>query len=229
MKFTWSVHQVTGACAFATTMITFVLATKMTTAANAVLLQYTAAAWVALFSAWFLKEKPARSDWFTILLVSGGMIMFFMDRLTATGIVGNLFGIASGFSFAWVILLTRRQQDTSPFTSIFLGNVLTVLVCIPFMFQKMPDFHGWVGLVLLGVVQMGAAYILFGISTRYINALDAAIILLIEPIMNPVWTFLAIGEVPGPMAVVGGIVILASVTFRVALPWLRLKADTETR
>jgi drug/metabolite transporter (DMT)-like permease len=229
MKFTWSVHQLAGAAAFATTMITFVLATKMTTAANAVLLQYTAPAWVALFSAWFLKEKPTRSDWIVILLVSGGMLLFFMDKLTSTGVAGNLWGIASGFSFAWVILLTRRQQDTSPFTSIFLGNVVTALVCLPFMFQKMPDVQGWVGLVLLGVVQMGAAYIFFGLAARYITALDAAIILLIEPIMNPVWTYLAIGEVPGPMAVLGGVVILASITFRAALPWLRLKPDTETR
>lgn len=223
MKFTWSVHQVAGAAAFATTMITFVLATKMTTAANAVLLQYTAPAWVALFSAWFLKEKPTRSDWVVILLVTGGMLLFFMDKLSAAGVAGNLWGIASGFSFAWVILLTRRQQDTSPFISIFLGNVLTALICLPFMFQEMPDIQGWTGLVLLGVVQMGAAYILFGLATKYITALDAAIILLIEPVMNPVWTYLAIGEVPGPMAVLGGVIILASITFRAALPFIRAR------
>jgi len=223
MKFTWSLHQLAGAFAFATTMITFVLATKMTTAANAVLLQYTAPAWVALFSAWFLKEKPTRSDWMVIFLVSGGMLLFFTDKLTAAGFAGNLYGIASGISFAWVILLTRRQQDSSPFTSIFLGNVLTALVCLPFMFQKMPDVKGWAGLVLLGVVQMGMAYILFGLATRHITAIDASIILLIEPVMNPVWTFLAIGEVPGPMAVVGGVIILAAVTFRAALPYLRAR------
>jgi len=214
MKLTWSFHQLAGAIAYAATMITFVVATKMSTAANAVLLQYTAPAWVALFSAWFLKEKIRRSDWATISLVLGGMVLFFMDKLSLAGFWGNMAAIASGFSFGWVFLLFRRQKEHGPYGSLFLGNVLAGLICLPFMFQGSPDLKGIVGLTLLGVVQIGTAYCLYSIASRYVTAIDAALILLLEPLLNPVWTYLAMGEVPGPWAMFGGAIILAAITFQ---------------
>ncbi|MCJ7499813.1 DMT family transporter [bacterium] len=214
MKFTWSAYQIAGALAYAATMITFVVATRMSTAANAVLLQYTAPAWVALFSAWFLKERVRRSDWATISIVLGGIVLFFMDRLTFSGFWGNLAAIASGFSFGWVFLLFRRQKELAPYGSLFLGNVLAGVICLPWMLQDVPDPKGVLGLVLLGVVQIGLAYILYSVASRHVRAIEAALILLLEPLLNPVWTFLAIGEVPGPWAMVGGAIILGVITFQ---------------
>jgi len=197
MKFTWSFYQLAGAGVYAANMVTFVVANKMTTAANTVLLQYTAPAWVALFSAWFLKEKIRRSDWMTI---------------------SNISAIFSGFCFAWVFLLFRRQKEHGPYGSLFLGNVLAGLICLPFMFQGSPGGTDLAGLLLLGIVQIGVAYSLFSVASRYITAIDAALILLLEPLLNPVWVFLALGEIPGTWAMVGGAIILSAITFQAVIP-----------
>jgi len=218
MKFTWSFYQLAGAGVYAANMITFVVANKMTTAANTVLLQYTAPAWVALFSAWFLNEKIRRSDWVTISLVMSGIVLFFMDKLSFAGFWGNISAVVSGFCFAWVFLFFRRQKEHGPYGSLFLGNVLAGLICLPFMFQGSPGGKGLVGLLLLGVVQIGVAYSLFSVASRYITAIGAALILLLEPLLNPVWTFLALGEIPGTWAMVGGAIILAAITVQAVIP-----------
>jgi len=223
MRITWSFHQLAGAAAYAGVMITFVLATKMTTAANAILLQYTAPAWVALFGPWFLKERARPSDWATIAVVTGGMVLFFFDKISITGTWGNLLAVFSGFCFGWVFLLTRRQKDTSPFESVFLGNVLTALAALPFMVGETPDARALLGLVLLGVIQLGLAYVLFASASRYVTALDASIILLLEPILNPVWTMIFLGEKPGPWSLLGGAVILGAVTLRAAWPYIKFQ------
>lgn len=214
MRFTWSFYQIAGAFAYAANMVTFVLANKMTTAANAVLLQYTAPAWVALFSAWFLRERIRRSDWVVISLVMGGIVLFFMDRLTFSGFWGNISAIASGFVFGWVFLLFRRQKEHAPYGSLFLGNVLAGIICLPFMFQGSPGTKGLVGLLLLGIVQIGVAYSLYSVASRHVTAIDAALILLLEPLLNPVWTYLGHGEIPGRWAMVGGAIILGAITWQ---------------
>ncbi len=111
MRMTITTTTLWGAVAYAGTMITFVAATKLTTAANAILLQYTAPAWVALFGTWFLKERTKRSDWLILALVMAGMVLFFLDELTLMSRWGNIIAITSGFCFAWVILITRKQRD----------------------------------------------------------------------------------------------------------------------
>ena len=214
IKLTWSFYQLAGAGVYAANMVTFVVANKMTTAANAVLLQYTAPAWVAFFSAWFLRERIRRSDWVTIALVTGGIVLFFMDELSFSGFWGNISAVASGFAFAWVFLLFRRQKEETPYGSLFLGNVLAGIICLPFMFQSSPGGTGIIGLLFLGTVQLGIAYSLYSVASRHITAIDAALILLLEPLLNPVWAYLALGEVPGKWAMVGGAIILGAITFQ---------------
>ncbi len=221
MRITWSLHQLAGAAAFASNMILFVAANKMTTAANAVVLQYTAPAWVALFSAWFLREKIRKSDWLTITVVSGGIVLFFLDKVTLGGAWGNLLALASGFSYAWVFLLFRKQRDLDPYGSLFLGNVITAFVCAPFMFQGSVGIHGIIGLLTLGVVQIGIAYILYSIAIQHVTALDASIILLLEPILNPVWTYLTLKEAPGFWALAGCAIVLGAITYQTSAPYLR--------
>lgn len=216
-KITWSAAQVGGALAYAATTIFFVTATKLTSAANAILLQYTAPIYVALLGAWLLKERTKLYDWIAVLLVVGGMALFFLDNLSMKGILGNVIGALSGVSFAFLAIFLRMQKNESTLESIFLGNILTALIGIPFMLQSGPGTSGWWYLLLLGVVQLGIPYILYAKAIKYVTALEAILIPVIEPILNPVWVFLLLGEAPGLWAIAGGIVVLSAVTVRCIL------------
>lgn len=213
-KLNWSPVQIGGAVAYASTVISFVAATKSTTAANAILLQYTAPIYVAIFSAWFLKERTKLIDWVTIFFVIAGMLLFFVDNLGTGGYYGNLLAIFSGITFAAITMLMRKQKDTSPLESIFLGNVLTAVVSLPFMFQSAPSPTSWIGLILLGVFQLGLSYVLYSAAIKHVTALEATLIPVIEPILNPIWVFFMYGELPGTWAFVGGLVVIVSVTLR---------------
>lgn len=213
-KLSFSRAQLGGALAYAGTVILFVSATKLTTAANAILLQYTTPIYVALFGAWFLNEKPTLADWATIGVIAGGMGLFFLDQLSGGGMLGNLCGLGSGATLAVFVLCMRRQKDASPFGSVLLGNVLTAVIALPFMLDSAPAPGGWVNLVLLGVFQLGIAYALYSYAIKHVTALETTLIGAIEPVLNPVWVFLLLGEKPGGWALLGGVVILTAVTAR---------------
>jgi drug/metabolite transporter (DMT)-like permease len=197
-------------------MITFVTANKLTTAANAILLQYTAPVWIALLGAWFLGERATRADWITILVVFGGMGLFFCDDVRFSGVAGNLVALASGVAFASMTLLLRKQKDTSAEESIFLGNLLAGIIGLPFMLHSglLPDARSWVALGLLGTVQLGLSYLLYARAIRHVTALEAVLIPVIEPILNPVWVLLALHERPGPLSLLGGVIVLSAATLR---------------
>ncbi|KXG75733.1 DMT family transporter [Thermotalea metallivorans] len=213
-KFHWSKEQILCALAYAATVILFVIANKMTTAANAILLQYTAPIYVALFGFVVLKEKTTTLDWVTIIFVVGGMLLFFIDDFDTKSFWGNVWAIVSGMSFATMVLLLRKQKDGSPLESVLLGNILTAMIGIPFMLQSAPSSSSWIGLILLGTIQLGLPYILYSIAIKSVSALEAVLIPVIEPIVNPIWVFIMLGEVPGKWAMIGGIVVLGAVTFR---------------
>lgn len=216
-KLSFSKDQIICAISYAATVISFVTATKMTTAANAILLQYTAPIYVALLSYLVLKEKIKKIDWGTIAVVIGGMVLFFIDDIDITSYLGNLWAIFSGISFAMVALYMRRQKEASPIESILLGNILTAIIGIPFMLQSMPTSSSWVGLALMGTIQLGLPYVLYAIAIKSVTAIEAVLIPVIEPIINPIWVFLILGEVPGKWAVVGGIIVITAVTIRCLL------------
>lgn len=213
----WSKPKIGGTIAYVCTVMLFVTANKMTTAANAILLQYTAPIYVALFGAWLLKEKTKVSDWVTIFFVFSGMILFFIDKVGPGKMMGNLLAILSGFSFGIQVVFMRMQKDASPVESVFWGNVLTAIISIPFMFQSLPDLKSWGGLLLLGVFQLGFSYLLYAAAIKHVSALEAILIPIIEPILNPIWVFLIVGETPGKWALVGGAIVVLSVTGRYVL------------
>ncbi|MEA4902239.1 DMT family transporter [Desulfitobacterium sp.] len=213
-KINGSTAQIGAAISYAGTVILFVLATKATTAANAIFLQYTAPIYVALLSSWLLKEKIRVLDWVTVFLVFGGMALFFLDNLSPTGILGNIFGLASGICFAFEAIFLRMQKDGSPWESVFLGNLLTAVIGLPFLTQAWPNTFDWVELLILGVVQLGISYVLYSIAIKHTTAIEAILIPVIEPILNPVWVLLFVGEKPGFWAIVGGITVLAAITIR---------------
>ena len=214
LKLTFSPIQLTGAVAYALTVTLFVVANKMTTAANAILLQYTAPVPVALLSVWLLKERITSKDCITIIAVLAGMVLFFFEQMSPGNLVGNLCALFTSFTFALFIVLLRKQRDASPAGSVFLGNVLTALIGLPFMFEAVPDISGLLGLLYLGVFQLGTAYVLYTLAIPHVTAMEAILITLIEPILNPIWVFLLMGETPAWTSLVGGVVILSAVTWR---------------
>ncbi|HSV32308.1 MAG TPA: EamA family transporter [Atribacteraceae bacterium] len=221
-KFTWSRAQIAAAIFYAMTVISFVTANRMTTAANAILLQYGAPVYVALWGHRFLGERAGRKDWITITAVLGGMTLFFFDGLAIGNILGNLVAVGSGLSFAFLIVFLRQQKDASPLESVFLGNLVAVLIGLPFMGFGFPtDGISWLSLLLLGVVQIGLAYLFYTEAIKEVTALEGTLIPVIEPILNPLWVFLLLLEIPSPWALVGGGVIILSIVIRYLLPSLR--------
>ncbi|MEO7599904.1 MAG: DMT family transporter [Opitutus sp.] len=215
LRFSFSRIQVIAAVGYAACTVTFCVATKLTTAANAILLQYTAPVWIALFGAWFLGEPATKVDWWTIVLVLGGMVLFFADSLEVSAVLGNTLAALSGIFFAAMTMALRKQKDGSPVESIILGNVLAFLVGLPWILQAPPlSASGWGALLMLGVVQLGVSYWLYARAIKHVTALEAVLIPVIEPILNPVWVLLLMGERPTRLAFAGGLIVLAAVTAR---------------
>jgi len=213
-KFNFSLTQIGGAISFSATVICFVAATKLTTAANAILLQYTAPVYTALFAWRFLGERTSWVDWVSIAVVFGGVALFFLDDLSKGGYLGNILALMAGVAHAWLGLFLRKQKSGSPTESILLGNILTTVVGLPFMFGARLSVLDWTGLSMLGIFQLGISYVLYAYAIRRVRALDAMLIFMIEPILSPIWVFLIIGESPGPWALAGGAVVVISVTIR---------------
>lgn len=215
LRFHFSRDQVLGAIAYAACTVTFCTATKLTTAANAILLQYTAPVWVALFGAWFLGERATRADWVTIVVVLSGMGLFFADSLELAHVVGNVIAIVSGICFAAMTMALRKQKDTSATESIILGNLIAFLVGLWWIVRSpAPTTSGWMALFILGTVQLGVSYWLYARAIKHVSALEAVLIPVIEPILNPVWVLLALHEKPSLLALIGGAIVLSAVTVR---------------
>jgi drug/metabolite transporter (DMT)-like permease len=215
LRFHFGLVPLTAAVAYAACTVLFVAATKLTTAANAILLQYSAPIWIALLGTWFLGERASPADWLTIAVVLAGMALFFAEELAWAGLVGNLVAVLSGVCFAVMIVALRGQKDGSPVESIILGNLLAGIVGLPSMAAAgMPSSRGLAAIALLGVVQLGCSYWLYARAIRRVPALEAVIITAIEPILNPVWVFLVQGERPSRWAILGGLLIVSAVTER---------------
>ncbi|MEF2144683.1 MAG: DMT family transporter [Desulfovibrionaceae bacterium] len=215
-----------AALGYAGLLITNVAATKLTTAANAILLAYTAPIYVALLAPFVLKEKTRPTDWLFIGLTLGGMVLFFLDKLSASGLWGNVLAVGTGVSYAVFTLGMRAQKSASPVESVLLGHGITALVGLPFLSLGLPDGAGLLGLLYLGVVQQGLSLMLYVWCIKRLGALEAILIMTLEPILNPVWVALGYGELPGKWALLGGAVVMASVTLRGVLESLHRGRNT---
>jgi len=224
-KFTWSSAQLGAAIAYACCCGLFVVATKLTTAANAIVLQYTGPIYVALLSGWLLHEKITRLDWITIFIVIAGMALFFADSLSADGMAGNIIAIISGISFAFLALFLRKQKHGSPIESLLLGNIIIVVCASPWMFSfsentsSIPllnglDATGLFWLSILGIIQLGIPYILYGKAIKHVTALEATLVPVLEPLLNPLWVLLIQHEKPSGISIIGGIIILGAMLLR---------------
>lgn len=208
-KYKWA-----GAVVYALTVIGFVVANKLTAAANVIFLQYTAPIWVALLSGWLLKERVSKFDWTIILIVIVGMGLFFVGDIQKGHMLGNFLSVLTGLFLAGVVLMLKMQKNSTAIEMTFLGNLLTFVVSLPFIIGPIPDLQSIIGLILLGIFQLGIAYILFSEAVLHVTALEAILIPVIEPLLSPIWVFLMIGEKPSFFAIIGGLIVLAAVVFR---------------
>ena len=218
-RWTWQ-HLITG-LAYAATLVLFVIATKLTTAANAIFLQSTAPGYLILLSPLLLKEHLRRSDVWLLLGVGTGMALFFIAAEPAREsapdpATGNLVAAFSGVAWAFAVLglrwMARRGNDGSAGqATVIVGNLLAFAIALP---PALPVTHiaarDIAVIVFLGVFQISVAYYLLTRALEHIPAFEASILLLVEPALNPVWTWLILGETPARLAIAGGAIILAS-------------------
>lgn len=201
---------------YAALLVLFVLATKQTTAANAIFLQYTAPVYLLVFEPLFYKEKFRSRDLLVVIACIAGMSLFFVGQLRPQDVTGNLLALASGLCFACYFLLLRhsRSRHVNRASSVIYGNLLVVLIAAPAGLQALPHMTRLdaLSVIYLGVVQIGLAYTLFTAAmARGVRSLDAGIVGYIEPVLNPIWVFIVLHERPSQWALVGGAIIVLAV------------------
>jgi DME family drug/metabolite transporter len=201
---------------YAGLLILFVVATKLTTAANAIFLQYTAPIYVLVLEPLIYKERFRRADLLTVLACVMGMSLFFVGKLRPQDVSGNLAALASGLCFAFYILLLRHPHSrrVNRASSVIYGNLLLVVFTAPLGLAALGHMTTWdaASVLYLGVIQIGLAYTLFTLGmARGVRSLDAGIVGYIEPVLNPVWVFIFLSERPSGWALIGGSIIIAAV------------------
>jgi drug/metabolite transporter (DMT)-like permease len=215
VRLTWSWPLLGAALANAATMLLFVSANKTTTAANAILLQYLAPVFTALFSVVILRERIRWEQYLAILLTMEGMYLLFADRLSQGQRFGNLLALTSALTFSLVFIFTRLQKEGDPLQSFLASHAVTALLALGVaIFLPLPRFSlgGMASILVLGVVQIGLAAVFFSYGIKRVPAITANMIALIEPTFNPVWVYLVLKEAPTANTLLGGALIIGSVT-----------------
>ena len=218
-----------AAFSYAVMVVSFVIAAKLTTAANAILLQYSGPIYVALLSWPVLRERVRATDIVATVLCFFGMCLFFLDKVSSQGRIGDLVAIVSSFGFAGVPLLMRLEfvkgpskkkehaASLGPAVAMTLGNLIACVAAGPAMVGAVSSpigIGGWSAVVFLGVFQIGVAYVLYAAAVNRLPALRSTLLATIEPILSPLWVAIVRGEKPTKWAAIGGVVILVSVTLQ---------------
>jgi drug/metabolite transporter (DMT)-like permease len=217
----WGVLPVLVGFGYAATMIFFVLANKLTTAANTIFLQSTAPIYLVLIGPLVLHEPIRRREIAFMAVLFGGLVLFFVGHESGSAtapypLQGNLLALASGFFWAIAVaglrfMGKRGGHGAGSAAAVVAGNVIAFLVCLPFALPIAAVRATDVAVILfLGVVQIGLAYALLTAALSHVGALEAALLLLAEPVLNPLWAWLVHGERPSAWSSTGGIVIVAA-------------------
>ncbi len=209
---------------YAIVLILFVYATKTTTAANAIFLQSTAPIYVLIFEPILTKIKYERINIITISICFIGMILFFVGELSPGDINGNFAALLAGVAFAAFFLGMKKNEGKFGEASIFYGNILVTLFCTPFIIELQTVNSSDLAMVsFLGVFQIAIPYALFNFGIKRIKAVEASIISMFEPVLNPIWVFFGYGEIPKVNAIIGGIIIISAITIKTIISALRYK------
>ncbi len=211
-----------GAVCICGTNTLFTVANKLTTAANTIVLQFTAPIFVILLSVVFWKRRPQKLDLIACGVVLVGVLCFFVDSLEAGGMAGNILALLSGLSYAGVFLL-NDLPDSDPISSVFWGDVMSVAIGLPFLVRETDlGLVPMTSLVILGAFQVGLAYILLTIGLRTTPAVTASLVSGIEPVLNPILVAVFYHETIGPLALLGAAIVVGGV---VIYNVLRVKLD----
>ncbi len=230
LRFRPSRVQILGALTFLATQVLFITATKMTTAANAIFLQYTAPVTVIPLSVLWLGERPRRADWLALATILVGLGFFFGDDLSLDGQVGNILALISSVTMAVMTVCMRRAgmetaNDRAPAQTILMSHVIGAVIGMPSMIRETFTLQSLGIIAFLGFFQIGLAFLLYSTAVRHVDAVETTLIVTLEPILNPLWVFLVIGELPGPMALLGGALVIGAVTARA---WIGARRPSNT-
>jgi drug/metabolite transporter, DME family len=235
----WTWRAAVVGAAYAVTTILFVQANKLTTAASAVLLEDASPLFILVLAPWLLREPVRRRDAAFLLAAAVGMALFFVGieppRATATNpLLGNILAAVSSVSFALVVIgyrwLTQRPGGSaaSVAAAAVSGNVLAFLFSLPW---ALPLAHGravdWLIILYLGTVQLGLGYVLLSQAMPHLPALQVSLLLLLEPVLNPVWAWLIHGERPSGWSLAGGTLILGATLIRALAAERRSDAEAD--
>jgi drug/metabolite transporter, DME family len=226
---TWAV----GA-AYAATVVLFVMANKQTTSANAIFLQSAAPLYVLLAGLFLLRERARLADVGVMVVLLAGLALC----VTGTGgaedtapdpALGNAFALASGVTWAATLLglrwLARGGAANGAGAAVIVGNLLAFAVSVPFALPPSGDGQDWALILYLGAVQIALAYLLLTAAVRAVAAFEVSLLLLVEPALNPVWSWAFLGETPGAVTIAGGVLILGATAVKV---WADARRGTET-
>ena len=194
--------------------ISFVFANKMTTAANAIVLQYTAPVFLLGYEWLFHGKRFRRGDYIAVVLTMAGVALFFFDQLAGGALWGNLLAIVAGAFFAATLFCSGTVNENERLNGLAQGHLLTALVGLPFLlaYPAPASAPALLALGVLGVLQLGIPYVLYGLAASHCAPLALTLLAALEPILNPVWVFLFVGEAPGRTALLGGVLVFVSVT-----------------
>ncbi len=217
----YSPRTLSTAVVYAALLVLFVLATKLTTSANAIFLQYTAPIYVLFFDPIISRTKIKLADIVAVLITIAAMGLFFVGKFDTTSVAGNLLALLSGICFAAYSLLLKHEKTTEAmrWQSVIVGHLIIVAVMLLLTITgnaiAMPKSMSEVGmLAFLGIMQIGVPYALFTKGIHHVRALDALLLSMLEPVLNPVWVYFGVHETPSEYAIIGGAIILAVVLIR---------------
>ena len=197
------------------TQTLFVVANKLTTATNAIMLQYTSPAFIMILGMLFYHYRPKRREVIAMIWAFAGIALFFFGKLSPGNLIGNALAVFTGLTFAVVFILNGRPECQASL-ALFMGQVGTFLVGLPMVFLRDPaDIKPLpvLSIVVLGLFQLGLSYFLFNRGIVRTAPLNASLLAMVEPLMSPVWVFLFLGEVPTSMAVVGAVVVISAMLY----------------
>jgi drug/metabolite transporter, DME family len=217
----WTPRALLVALPCAATFLLFVFATRLTTAADAIFLQSAAPLWLLALSPWLLRERIGRADLVFMGALGAGLALLFAGAPEPTSTapdpaLGNLLGAASGVTWALTVaglrwLAKDEGRHGSAAAATVGGNLVAFLAMAPFAFPVVGSTAGdWLGVGYLGVLQIGLAYTCLTVGVRRVPAFEASLLLLLEPVLNPLWAWLVHDERPGPLALAGGVVVVVS-------------------
>lgn len=214
IKFTVNRRVAVGSIFTALTFICFVLANKLTYAANAIVLQFTEPIFLLIFSALIFKEKMKKSDMAVAAATLFGVALFFADSVSGDRIWGNFIAVGAGISLAFVYMIYGKVTAAERMSGMLLGHLMTALfgILMYCVFPTTVTGKDFMMMVVLGIFQLGIPYVLFCLAVGKCSPFACSLIGALEPLLNPVWVMIFDGETPGLLSLLGGIIVIASVT-----------------